>query len=135
MKLKTVLILIVLLGASGCATKPDSISIANLIENPNSFNGKAITIEGFAYFDIETNLICSAPEELIQCLWLQMPQSYKEIESSYKIETASNIIASGVFRVRNVEPKKNTIENSVMRIQFGPYWHLLQEVKLQKAKG
>jgi hypothetical protein len=135
MKLKTVLILIAVLGISGCATKSDPVSIINVIENPNSFNGKAITIEGFAYLDIETKLICSAPEELNQCLWLQMPQSHKEIESSYKIETGSKIIASGVFRVRNIKPKKNTIENGVIHIQFGPYWHSLQKVKLKKAKG
>jgi hypothetical protein len=135
MKLKIVLILIAFLGFTGCATKPEQTSINKIIESPDNFNGKAITIEGFAYLDIETRLICSAPEELNQCLWLQIPKSYKEIESTYKIETGSKIIASGVFRVKNVKSERNSIKNGVMYIRFGPYWHVLQKVKLKKAKG
>ncbi len=135
MKLKSVLILIAVLGFPGCATKFEQVSINKVIESAESFNGKAITIEGFAYLDIETKLICSAPEELNQCLWLKIPKSYKEIESSYEIETGSKIIASGIFKVKNVKPEKNTIKNGVTYIQFGPYWHVLQKVKLKKAKG
>lgn len=135
MKLKIVLILTAVFGFSGCATKPEPVSINKVIESPESFNGKTIIIEGFAYLDIETKLICSALEELNQCLWLQMPESYKEIESSYKIETGSKITASGIFRVKNIKPEKNTIKKGVMYIQFGPYWHVLQKVKLKKAKG
>jgi hypothetical protein len=135
MKLKIVLILIAFLGFTGCVTKPEKASINEVIESPDSFNGKAITIEGFAYLDFETKLICSSPEELNQCLWLQIPKSYKEIESNYKIGTGSKIIASGVFRVKSLKSEKNSIKNGVMYIQFGPYWHVLQQVKLKKAKG
>ncbi len=135
MKLKITLILMVFLGLTGCATKFEQASINQIIDNPESFNGKAITIEGFAYLDIETKLICPTPEELNQCLWLKIPKSYKELESNYEIETGSRIIASGVFKVNNVKPEKNTIKNSVMHLQFGPYWHVLQKVKLKKAKA
>ncbi len=123
------------LGLTGCATKFEQASINQIIDSPESFNGKAITIEGFAYLDIETKLICSAPEELNQCLWLKIPESYKEIESKYEIQTGSRIISSGVFKVKNVKPEKNTIKNGVMYIQIGSYWHVLQKVKLKKAKG
>lgn len=132
MKLKIVLILIVFWVLTGCATKPERVSINKVIESPDSFNGKTLTIEGFAYLDIETKLICSAPEELNQCLWLQIPKSYKEIESKYKIETGSKIIVSGVFREKNLKPEKNAIKNGVMSIRFGPYWHVLQKVKLKR---
>lgn len=135
MKLNIVLILIAVFGFSGCATKPEPASINKVIESPDSFNGKTITVEGFAYLDIETKLICSAPEELNQCLWLQIPESHKEIESKFKIETGSKIIVSGVFKVKSTKPKKNTKTNGVIYIQIGPYWHLLQKVKLTKANG
>lgn len=120
---------------TGCATKPERVSINKVIESPDSFNGKVLTIEGFAYLDIETKLICSAPEELNQCLWLKIPKSYKEIESKYKIETGSKIIVSGIFGAKNLKPEKSPIKNGVMYIQFGPYWHVLQKVKLKKVKG
>lgn len=133
MKLKLVVILIAAFGLSGCATKPEPASISKVIENPDRFNGKAITVEGFAYLDIETRVICSRPEELTQCLWLQIPGGYKEIESKFQVETGSKIIASGIFKAQDRKPSQNTKKNGVVYIKIGPHWHLLKKAKIRKA--
>src|SRR4051812_46968708 len=123
MKLNNTYVLMAALCFCGCATKPETSSISNVLSNPKIFNGKAITVEGFVYLDVETRLVCTAPEELYQCLWLHLPGGYQEIESKYKIETGSKIIVSGIFHLQDINADKNTMENGVMIIRFGPYWH------------
>ena len=135
MKLNIFAILIVIFWVSGCATKPVSAVLNEVLSRPESYNGKAISIEGFAYLDFETKLICSEREDLNQCLWLQIPESYQEIESKYKIKTGSKIVAAGVFVAKKENAKKNTKSSGVIYIQIRPGLNLLQKVSLTKVNG
>jgi hypothetical protein len=126
--LSTSILLFCSVVVTACSAEPIAAEYNELYLDPQSYKGKTIEINGWLEFHFEGSIICASQEAMDHCL--SIDYAYHK---QYEVLNGKRVKVVGEFYPEKLDYEPTRREHGKLVIQFGPYFHTLNNIKIELA--